>query len=219
MKIAINTYSFRKEIEKTHEMTLEDVFRVAKNLKIVEGIELLDRHIPGWPDGDLSKGIAEPSFFVEGIHKYKYRPDVVTDKYIFDYKRIDKRRWSKKGIHYQINDFGYDISAAMYQYFEWIRTGAWKPFVIIWIMTDPPFDILMQNMGKYAYEVFGENEVIANSGAIIFEALKNQHELCQASQKWPGLSAQFDRVGGVRIADFPPIYENYFEDFEVETNR
>lgn len=167
----------------------------------------------------LGKGIAEPSFFVDGLHKYKYRPDVNTPKYIFDYKRIDKRRWTRKGIDYQIKDFGYHISAAMYQYFEWVRTGIWKPFIIIWLMTDPPFDILVQSMGQYAYDVFGDNKVIANSGAIIFEALKNQHELCQVSNQWPGLAAQFDNVGGIRMADFPPTYDDYFESFEIDNKR
>ena len=50
----------------------------------------------------LSKGIAEPSFFVEGMHKYKYRPDVVTDRFIFDYKSIDKRYWKADKLNYRI---------------------------------------------------------------------------------------------------------------------
>ena len=50
----------------------------------------------------LGKGIAEPSFFVDGMHKYKYRPDVTTDKYIFDYKSIAKTYWSDRKLNYRV---------------------------------------------------------------------------------------------------------------------
>lgn len=167
----------------------------------------------------LGKGIAEPSFFVDGLHKYKYRPDVVTDKYIFDYKSVGKMYWEKRKLNYRVSDLGYDISAAMYQYFEHVRTGIWKPFYLIWLMKEPPFDILIHDISTYCYENIGKNEVIVNSGANVWLKLKEQHELCQVSEQWPGLANQFDKWSAIRLAQFNPIRENYFEDFEIENDR
>lgn len=171
----------------------------------------------------LGKGIAEPSFFVDGLHKYKYRPDVVTDKYIFDYKSITKMYWGANKLHKlnaRVTDLGYDISASMYQYFEHVRTGIWKPFIIIWLMKEPPFDILVHDISPYCYESYGkDNQVIVNSGANVWLKLKDQHELCQISDQWPGLANQFDKWNGKRMAQFPPRYENYFDPFEIDNKR
>lgn len=164
----------------------------------------------------LGKGVAEPSFFVNGIHEYKYRPDVVTDKYIFDYKSVDKKYWLVDKLRYRILEFGYDISAAMYQYFEHQRTGIWKPFIIIWLMKDPPFDVLVTDISQYCYEDIGNGEVIANSGANVFKKLKDQHELCQISQSWPGLANQFDEFCGLRMPGFSPRYERGYDEFEID---
>jgi hypothetical protein len=164
----------------------------------------------------LGKGIAEPSFFVDGLHKYKYRPDVLTDKYIFDYKSVDKRYWHIDKLNYRMLEFGYDISAAMYQYFEHQRTGTWKPFIIVWIMKDPPFDILISNISQYCYEDIGNGEVVANSGANVFKKLKDQHELCQVSKCWPGIANQFDEFGGIRLPEFSPRYDRGYDEFEID---
>lgn len=164
----------------------------------------------------LGKGIAEPSFFVDGIHKYKYRPDVLTNKYIFDYKSIAKTFWSERKLNYRVVDFGYDVSAAMYQYFEHERTGIWKPFYIIWLMKDPPYDILISDISQYCYEPFGDNGVIVHSGANVFLKLKDQHEACQMANQWPGLANQFDKFGGIRLAEFTPRFESYFDEFEID---
>jgi sugar phosphate isomerase/epimerase len=68
MKIGLNTYSFRKEIEQLKTLSLEQIWKIVNKIKIIEGIELLDRHIPGWPNGDLNHGIAE---VVEQTKAYK----------------------------------------------------------------------------------------------------------------------------------------------------
>lgn len=168
----------------------------------------------------LRKGVAEPSFFVDGLHHYKYRPDVLTDKYIFDWKTASKSIWSEKGLKYRITDFGYDISAAMYQYFEFQRTGIWKPFIIIWIMKDPPFDFLIDDISKFSYEVVGDN-VVVNNGALTFQKIKDQHEVCETVKKWPGISAQYPINRGVRFADYLPseFQERDFNMFEINTNK
>ena len=164
----------------------------------------------------LSQGLSEPSFFVDGIHKYKYRPDNLTDKYIFDYKTVSKNYWDIQKLNYRIKELGYDISAAMYQYFEHQRTGIWKPCLIVWIMKDPPYDILISDISQYCFENIGDGEVIANSGANVFLKLKDQHELCELSQNWPGIANQFDEFAGVRIPTFSPKFERGYEQFEIE---
>lgn len=169
----------------------------------------------------LGKGIAEPSFFIEsGVHKYKYRPDVVTDKYLFDYKTITKKNgfksnWNEQALSNRVKDFGYDISAAMYQYFEYERTGIWKPFIIIWIMKDPPYDVLIHDISYCCYEPY-DGKAIVYSGANIFTKLKDQHELCQVANYWPGLANKFDKFRGIRLAEFTPRFENSFDEFEIE---
>ena len=167
----------------------------------------------------LGKGIAEPSFFVDGLHKYKYRPDVLTDKYIFDYKSVAKMKWTARDLNAVVTNRGYDISAAMYQYFEHARTGIWKPFILIWLMKEPPFDILIHYISPYCFENIGGNDVIVNSGANVFLKLKEQHELCQVTEQWPGLANQFDKWSAIRLAQFNPRYENYFDPFEIDIDR
>ena len=106
----------------------------------------------------------------------------------------------------------------MYQYFEHKRTGIWKPFYIIWIMKDPPFDILISDISQYCFEPYGkDNEVIVNSGANVFLKLKDQHEACQAVEHWPGLANQFDEWNGLRIPKFSPRYDRGYDEFELET--
>ncbi len=167
----------------------------------------------------LKKGLSEPSVLIDGIHKYKYRPDVVTDKYIFDYKTINKAYWDANKLNYRIIDYAYDISAAMYQYFEHQRTGIWKPFIIIWIMKEPPYDILVSDISQYCFENIGNGEVVVNSGANVFLKLKDQHEACQVANCWPGLANQFDDYNGIRIPKFSPRFERGFEQFEINIDN
>jgi sugar phosphate isomerase/epimerase len=58
LKIGVNTYSFRNELEKK-SLNIEQVFKIVKKIGMVDGIELLDRHIPGWGSADLNKGIKD----------------------------------------------------------------------------------------------------------------------------------------------------------------
>jgi len=165
----------------------------------------------------ISKGIAEASYFVDaGIHKFKYRPDVLTENIIFDYKTINKSQFNEHGIAYVIKDRGYDISASMYQDFEHERTGIWKPFYIVWIMKEPPFDVLIHDISDRCFETFGKNEVIVNNGAMTWRKIRDQHELCQTSNQWPGYANKFDCFNGARIKQSSLGFDNYFDNFEID---
>lgn len=194
------------------------------NMQTINDIwQMLKTHEDAWYifEKILRQGIAEPSFFVNGIHKYKYRPDVLTDELIADWKSISKNYWSIHGLKSRLFGLGYHISAAMYQYFEHMRTGIWKPFIIVWLMKEPPYDLLIDDISRFAFELIGDNQVIPNAGAKIFLAIKDQHEACQAANYWPGISAQFNLVGGVRMADYlaSSYQEGSFSEFDVETNK
>lgn len=162
----------------------------------------------------LGQGVAEPSFFIDGLHKYKIRPDVLTDKF-YDYKTICKKDFYGN-LNYIIKKRGYHISAAMYQYFEYQRTGIWKPFIIVWIMKEPPFDILIDDISQMCYELLPNGELNKNEGAVLFEALKNQHELCEMSGIWPGLAGKYPLINGIRIRESYSDYDRGFDDFEVD---
>ncbi|MCP4763738.1 MAG: sugar phosphate isomerase/epimerase [archaeon] len=97
MKIGLNTYSFRKEIGKG-KYTLEQVWEITNKIGYIEGIELLDRHIPGWPDGDLDKGIKQVieqikpynwNIYALGPHVKLYRKN----QKLLDAEIIDAKRW------------------------------------------------------------------------------------------------------------------------------
>ena len=69
MKIGLNTYSFRKEILK-NKYSLENIWNITNKIGYIEGIELFDGHIPGWPNGDLDKGI---KLVIERIESYGWK--------------------------------------------------------------------------------------------------------------------------------------------------
>jgi len=141
----------------------------------------------------MQKGEPEASFFVTdektGL-KYKYRPDLLQKNSIIDWKTITKQKWSANGIKRTIQDLHYDVSAAMYQFFEYHRTGVWKPFIIYWIMKEPPYDILRTDISGYCYELINDF-LVKNAGAILFESLKLEHETCMQKSYHPGIASRF----------------------------
>lgn len=88
MKIGLNTYSFRKELEKTKKYSLDDVWRIAENIGNIDGIELLDRHIPGWLDNNIKQGIKDVAESIDshGWKLYALGPHLKT------YKRFSSSR-------------------------------------------------------------------------------------------------------------------------------
>ena len=80
-------------------------------------------------------------------------------------------------------------------------------------MKDPPYDILIQDISPYCYEVFSNETLVVNSGALTFQKLKQQHELCEVSGQWPGMANQFEKFRGIRIAETAPRFERGFDEF------
>ncbi|MBD3352016.1 MAG: TIM barrel protein [Candidatus Lokiarchaeota archaeon] len=122
MKIGLNTYSFRKELKKDQDFTLKNVWKIAEEIGEIEGIELLDRHIPGWPDGDLNKGVADVKEQVEsfgwklyalGPHVKMYKSNTTDRK-----KEIEKyKKWIDLCADNEIPQFRSQVGGNM-SFFE-----------------------------------------------------------------------------------------------------
>ena len=167
----------------------------------------------------LQNSIPECSFFVEldsGL-KYKYRPDILADNCIYDYKKIAKKDFNYVGMKRAIANYGYDISASFYQKFEFLRTGTWKPFKIFWITAEPAFDILLMDITSYGYELINGTLRI-NPAAQMLENLLKQHENCMSASNWPGMANRYENIEGYRTAIAEPsnYYNSDYEHFKID---
>ena len=135
----------------------------------------------------ILKGEPEVSHFLnyDGVG-FKTRPDLETNKIIFDYKSISDKL-TKDKLMRRIVDSGYDISAAFYQWMCHEQTGEWKSFYIVWLQTIPPYDICICSLNGLAYTVV--DGMMLNDqthGARQFEILRDMHIRCSQEDRWPG---------------------------------
>jgi|GEM_PF-409559 len=134
-------------------------------------------------------GKAEQSHFLEyqdGL--FKYRTDLKTAKKLIDWKktRLECPRFDQ--FHKIIIEYGYHISAAMYQFFEHEITGVWKKFYWVAQENEPPFDFMILDSSEWTWEIGRGGEVIPKAGALEFIKLLEQHLLCLEENYWPGYS-------------------------------
>ena len=139
----------------------------------------------------LNEGSAEESLFIENESgfKYKIRKDITTDNGIYDYKTLKKSDFTKNGLNKVVINCGYGFSAAMYQYIEFLATGKWKTFNIIWISKEAPYDVHISDMSEYGYNVINGELIESNIDARKFESAMFLHEKCMTDNYWPGLSS------------------------------
>ncbi len=136
-------------------------------------------------------GSAEQSHFLEYQgQKFKYRPDLKTTKKIIDWKktRIEypkPEKWNREIIKY-----GYHISAAFYQFFEFLLTGKWKDFYWIAQEDEPPYDFLIHSAAEWTYNIdhSGRQIVEMNTGALMLTKLLDYWILYCERDQWPGYS-------------------------------
>lgn len=121
MKIGLNTYSFRNELEKQKSLTLEQVFKIAQKIKLIQGIELLDRHIIGWLTGDLKSGVAQSVSLAKsyGFPIYALGPHLK----VYQVNEVDRTK--------EVQNFKYWIDLAADNGIPQIRTQVSGPFGII----------------------------------------------------------------------------------------
>lgn len=169
----------------------------------------------------ITDGQAEQSHFLDYQgQRFKYRTDLKTHRRIVDWKttKIESPKpenWSREIIKYN-----YHISAAFYQFFEFILTGQWKDFYWIAQESEPPYDFNILSAECWTFEFDrSDGEIIEmHTGALMFNKLLEYYIMCCERGEWPGYSIYIQpNFLGQRIG-FPGIpgwYENQmFEFFE-----
>ena len=173
----------------------------------------------------MKNGQAEQSHFCEyegGL--WKFRTDLKTRNKIVDWKKTTLENPKVEEFPSQIIKYGYHISAAMYQFFDFIITGKWKPFYWVVQENEPPYDFTILNSEEWTWKlerIDGEIHPIAMIGAHQFMELKDQHLKCLADNYWPGYSIFIEpnwtgrRVG---IPEVPGWYNKRVIKFYNDTN-
>jgi hypothetical protein len=112
-------------------------------------------------------GQPEISLFDED-NKTKVRKDITLSKYIIDWKTTNPANLNEKGIKKVIENYDYDLKAAMYQDHECRLTGILKEFIWVFIANEPPFDFVIVNAKNYIYDNYNGTR-IKNCGAVMYE--------------------------------------------------
>ena len=157
----------------------------------------------------LRWGKPEVSHFIEYEDcKFKWRPDLETNRKIVDWKTVATDDLSERSINSIIAKFGYDISAAFYLFMEHERTGQWKQFYWVFVSKQPPYDAVMVDASEWTYK-HDDGIVLPQVGAIKMKALLDLHIKCTREQNWPGAEIYIpESDNGMRImCPIPPPWE------------
>lgn len=157
----------------------------------------------------LKWGKPEVSHFIEyeGC-KFKWRPDLETNRKIIDYKTIATNDLSERSINAQIAKYGYDISAAFYLFMEHLQSGKWKQFYWIFVSKQEPYDAVMVDASEWTYK-HDDGIVLPQVGAIKMKALLDLHIRCTRENEWRGAEIFIPEAdNGLRImCPTPPPWE------------
>lgn len=135
----------------------------------------------------IKHGKGEISHFVEYEGgKFKYRTDIKTSTKIVDWKTCRHGRAKKEEFSKQILDLGYHISAAFYQYFDFIATGKWRTFYWVVQEKEPPYDFNIIDASNWAWEIGSDGIIIPHLGAEIVIRLIDQYNICVENNSYPG---------------------------------
>jgi len=169
----------------------------------------------------LKHGKAERSYFCEYLDCYfKFRKDLATGRKIVDWKTIAAKDLHEDTIRKTIFNFGYDISAAFYQFFDHIISGSWKEFFWVFQQKSPPYDFVIVDASPFTYEIGNEEingkmqRIVTNThiGARKFHALLDQHIHCVENNYWGGAATfipegAYGSIKGKRILQCElPVY-------------
>lgn len=136
----------------------------------------------------IKTGKAEQSHFLEYQgQKFKYRTDLKTSKRIYDWKKTRLEMPKPENWNREVIKYNYHISAAFYQFFEFILTGKWKNFYWITQEDEPPYDFMIHSAGNWTYKIT-DGIVEMDIGAQILGKLLDYWILCCERNEWPGYS-------------------------------
>ena len=161
-------------------------------------------------------GVPEVSKFLEidGI-KLKIRSDIETNTKKGDWKSIRSDSFNLDGIQRQIQNMDYGFSAAMYQWVTHELEGVWKKFYWIFIESEAPFDYLIVDASKYAFNIDSDMTVTLGVDAMNFMKVLEQHKYCIEKQRWNGLDTLIKPdFRGYRIFDATP--SGYYDNSNLE---
>lgn len=162
----------------------------------------------------LKWGKPEVSHFIEHEGcKFKWRPDLETKKKIVDWKTANTDDLSERSINNIISRYGYDISAAMYLYFDHLQSGEWKKFYWCFVSKVPPYDAVLVDATKWTYEYNPETDiVIPHVGGLKFQRLLDLHINCTKENNYPGAEINIpeDDFGRRIMLPTPPPWEENF---------
>ncbi len=162
-------------------------------------------------------GSAEQSHFLEYQgQKFKYRTDLKTAKKIVDWKKTRLGFPKPEMFNKEIVKWNYHISAAMYQFLEFVLTGTWKTYFWVAQEDQPPFDFVIHDSSEWTYNIdHSDGAVEMMPGAMHFQKLIDYWILCSERKQWPGYSIFLQPDWkGQRIA-YPEIPGYFFKnDFE-----
>ncbi len=164
-------------------------------------------------------GSAEQSHFLEYQgQKFKYRSDLKTAKKLVDWKKTRLGFPKPEMFNKEIVKWNYHISAAMYQFLEFMLTGVWKNFYWVTQEDQPPFDFLIHSSSEWTYNISSEGTVEMMPGAMHFQKLIDYWILCSERKQWSGYSIflqpdwKGQRIGHPEIPGY--YYKNDFEFFD-----
>jgi hypothetical protein len=160
---------------------------------MVAELRYSNRHLSGDIMTLMNNGVAEQSRFCEyegGLWKVRF--DLETRNKIVDWKKTTLEYPKVDEFPSVIIKYGYHISAAMYQFFDAIISGKWRPFFWVVQENEPPYDFTILDSKEWTWEIErdrgGEQIIIPKVGAMQFLALKDQHLKCLLDNYWPGYS-------------------------------
>jgi hypothetical protein len=167
----------------------------------------------------LNIGKAEQSHFCEYQgQRFKYRTDLKTAKKIVDWKKTKLESPKPENWSREVIKWNYHISAAFYQFFEFLLTGVWKEFYWIAQESEPPYDFNILSAGNWTYDIdpTDGNVIEMHTGAMMFQKLLEYWILCCEQNEWPGYSIfirpnfKGQRIGFPQV---PGFYENQMFEF------
>ena len=125
----------------------------------------------------------------------KCRADLLTARKCVDWKSSSLDSFTPESVGKAIYDFGYDVSAAFYQYVLYKHTGSFYQFIWCFISTKEPHEVCVCDANRIAFSSIEDLDMfendkdrvcVFNPGVMRMRALLDLHARCIDENFWPG---------------------------------